>query len=75
MIFFASVQLSLSVMGLMPMSEGLSFMTVGAAVVVGGVTPWEGGDSNDFEDEGVAEEPSHVESVQVDNEGEGWVKT
>ena len=39
MIFFASVQLSLSVMGLMPMSEGLSLITVSAVAVMGGVTP------------------------------------
>ena len=39
-------------------------MTVSAVAVVGGMTPtWEGGDSDELDNEGAAEEPAQVESA------------
>ena len=71
MIFFASVQLSLSVMGLMPMSEGLSLIMVSAVAIMGGHT-------DESEDEGADDEPAQVESAvnegRADDENEGWVR-
>ena len=78
MIFFASVQLSLSVMGLMPMSEGLSLIMVSAVAIMGGVTPGEGGDTDESNKEGADDEPAQVESAvdesQVEDADEGWVR-
>ena len=71
MIFFASVQLSLSVMGLMPMSEGLSLIMVSAVAIMGVHT-------DKSEDEGADDEPAQVESAvnegRADDENEGWVR-
>jgi hypothetical protein len=78
MIFFASVQESLSVIFLIPMSEGLSLMTASAVVVVGGVTAWEEGDLDELDDKGATEEPAQVESAvkgsRVEDEDDCWVK-
>ena len=63
MIFLASVQLSLSVMGLRPKSEGLSFMVVDTATATGRVALSGGGGSDDLEEERAVEEPSQVGSV------------
>ena len=78
MIFLASVQLSLSVMGLRPKSEGLSFMVVDAATETGRVAPIGGGESDDLEEERAVEEPSQVESAveerRADDEEDRWVR-
>ena len=78
MIFLASVQESLSVIVLIPMSEGLSLMTTSAGAVVGGLTAWEGGDLDELDDEGATEEPAQVESAaegsRVEDEDERWVR-
>ena len=71
MIFFASVQLSLSVMGSMPMSEGLSLIMVSAVAIMGGHT-------DESKDEGADDEPAQVESAvnegRADDKNEGWVR-
>ena len=66
MIFFASVQLSLSVMGLMPMSEGLSLITVSAVAVMGGVTT--GGGAEEADEEAVDED-------RLEDVDETWGRT
>ena len=76
MIFLASVQESLSVMGLMPRSDGLSLMAIRLEVVVGGATTREDGDLEEVEEEVEAEDPAQVELVlraggREDNEDEG----
>ena len=77
MIFLASVQESLSVISLIPMSEGLSLMTASAGGVVGGWTAWERRELEELDDEGATEEPVQVESIyegsRVEDEGECWV--
>ncbi len=66
MIFFASVQLSLSVMGLMPMSEGLSLITVSAVAVMGCVTTGGGAEEADVE---------AVDEDRVEDVDETWGRT
>ena len=84
MIFFASVQLSLSVMGLIPMSEGLSLMDVTATtgtagcgtsgtVGRGGIAEMEGGaeDAEESEEVGI-NEPAIEETTEALPDG-SWV--
>ena len=77
MIFLASVQESLSVMLLRPKSDGLSLVTVSAGAVVGDVTTWEGGDSDELDVEGATKEPAQVESAvdgsRVEDDDDRWV--
>ena len=77
MIFLASIQLSLLVMGLIPKSEGLSLMEVELGAGTGG-----GGrvtDSDKSDDEGITVEPAINDATDVPLEGQGvatecWVR-
>jgi hypothetical protein len=80
MIFFVSVQLALSVMGLIPMSEGLSLIEISWAGVWSCTKSGEGADLDESKDVGTMDlamdemMEAVLEGSRVDDDNKRWVR-